>query len=191
MVATVAVFVAAAVLLWAGLEKVRASGGFDATLVALGVTSPVRPLLRVGVPVAEVVTGACLMVAPAAGWPRGMLVVLAVGFAGAGVLGLRAEEPVVCSCFGTVGRHVLGWRQLLTLPVWLLAAAILERRHPGWPPSEGLRNLAALVVLLGVLRVPAVVRGWQAARGDRLALMEGIDEGTPIFLAGQREVVQP
>jgi hypothetical protein len=170
------------VLIWAGLEKLRSPGSLLATLDALGLGGAPGRILAVGVPAAEVVTAVGLLLLPGAIWPRVGVAVLAVMFAVAGGLALRRDEPVSCACFGATGGASLGWRQILLLPVWLIATVALHRNHPDWAPVTGLEYLAGLTVLGVTLRSVLVVRAWRAAVGNRRAIEEAIVIRTPIML---------
>jgi len=151
------------VLLWAGLEKLRLRSEFGATLSALGI--PVRPriLLMIAVPCGELGTGAGLVVLPSQAWPRLGLVILGATFAIGGVLGLRADQPVACSCLGAASHGPLGWRQIGLFPAWLGAAGLLQWVNAGQRWQAGVQDLAGLVVLIGVVRAAVLIRVWRSA----------------------------
>jgi hypothetical protein len=170
------------VLLWAGLEKLRLRADFDATLTALGIPAGLRILLWVGLVCGELGTGTGLVVLPSAVWPRLGLVILGAMFAVGGVLGMRADHPVACSCLGAASHGPLGWRQIELLPVWLAAAAALQwLHHPAQRWQRDLQYLAGLVVVMGAIRAAAVVRAWRLAAGDRVALAEAMAQPAPMF----------
>lgn len=170
------------VLLWAGLEKLRLRADFDATLAALGIPAGLRILVRFGLVCGELGTGTGLVLLPSAVWPRLGLVILGATFAVGGVLGLRADHPVACSCLGAASHGPLGWRQIGLLPVWLSAAAALQwLHHPEQRWQRDLEYLAGLVVVMGAIRAAAVVRAWRSAVGDRVALAEAMEQPAPIF----------
>src|SRR2546421_659717 len=118
---------------WTTVAGVGAQAALAAVFVvsalskALNVRELRRTVEKLGVPAsaagiitaAEFVTAMALVMQPAASWPRGCVVVLAILFAGAGVRALASNEKITCSCFGGK-RGLLGWRQLQLLPLWLL-----------------------------------------------------------------------
>jgi hypothetical protein len=178
------VLVTSAVLLWAGLEKLRAGPEFGETLTALGVPAPLVRVLQPAVPLGEVLAAAGLVVTPSALWPRLSVLVLAVGFAAAGIVGLQADEPVRCSCFGAGTHRTLGWYQLAALPVWLLAVGGVAVARPNWSVQAGVRDLAGLILAMGLVRAMTLVRLRRTTEADRLAFRPAA-EPTPIFATVQ------
>ncbi|MGQ0774333.1 MAG: MauE/DoxX family redox-associated membrane protein [Pseudonocardiales bacterium] len=174
------------VLLWAALEKLRAQRELRALLAALGFGGWPKRFLALAVPAAEIVTAVGLLLIPAALWPRFGVVCLGVTFAVAGVLGLRAEQRISCSCLGTTSGGLLGWTQLILLPGWLAAGYALAWLDPGWSAGEGLQYLAGLMVLLGALRAVSVVREWHTAVGNRRAIDEAVVVRAPIVAQTQK-----
>jgi hypothetical protein len=163
------VLVVSAILLWAGLEKIRAGQEFAGTLSALGMPAVLVRVIRPATPIAEVLAAVGLVVTPSAPWPRLTVLVLAVSFAGAGIVGLRAEEPVRCSCFGTTAHRTLGWFQLAALPAWLLAVGGVTATRPSWSVHDGIRDLVGLILALGAVRATTLVRLRRLTEADRLA----------------------
>lgn len=99
-----------------------------------------------------------------------LVVVLAVSFALAGAVALTRDEPISCGCFGaTASSHLLGWRQIAMLTVWIpLAVAVW--RVSEVPPLVGLL-LAHLVVLSVAARTaPALLRATARSRELRTML---------------------
>lgn len=174
-------FATAGVLLWAGLEKLGNNPDFRTTLTALSLPAPVVSAGGYGVPAVELMTAAALMVLPGQWWSQLAVAVLGVVFAAAGGLALRLGRPIACSCLGATGGGQLGWRQVLALPGWLAAAALLQVHTLGWSWRLGLQYLAALVVLLGAIRAVAVIRAWRSAACDRTSLDEASIVPRPIF----------
>lgn len=173
-------------LLWAGLEKLRAPTEFGATLRALGLPAPVRRAAVVAVPLAELAGAAGLLLLPWQVWPRALVLLLAAGFAFAGVRGLRSAEPIACSCFGATGDATLGARQLYALPLWLAGVGALVLTGRDWPYRQGLVLLAVLIAGLCVARVVRLTRGTRAATDDRQALSETAEpHHAPIFSLGE------
>jgi hypothetical protein len=135
----------------AALSKLGSRDGFRsfvATLRAFGVppalsTSPFGALLIV----AELGTGAALVVAPAAGGALGA--VLLAGFAVGIAQVVRTGESVRCRCFGA-GGATLGrahWIRNLVLAAVAGAVAILE---PSWSLGFALRPDIVVAAFAGV-----------------------------------------
>ncbi|MQA84602.1 MAG: hypothetical protein GEV03_08265 [Streptosporangiales bacterium] len=160
------------VLLWAGLEKLRAFAAFDTTLAALGLPRGLRRAVGLGVPFAEIITALGVVLLPGQTWPRLAVAGLAAGFAAAGLRGLRADRPVTCSCFGATGNAVLGWRQLYAFPIWLAAVVALDRMGSAWPPRQAVAHLAVVVGVLCGLRAAVLVSAWRRAADNRRAVGE-------------------
>ncbi len=164
----------AGVLLWAGLEKLRSGAAFAETLAALGFGLRLGMIIRLVVPAAEVAVATGLLLTPASIWPRLGVAVLAMTFAMAGAIGLRRNERIACSCFGATGSETLGWRQLVLLPIWLLAAFMVWESGPNWSTLAGLQYLAALIVLVALIPGVGVVAAWHRDAGYRRAIEEAV-----------------
>ncbi|MFC6555185.1 MauE/DoxX family redox-associated membrane protein [Nonomuraea cavernae] len=134
------------ILLWAGLEKLRERGQFMGTLAQLGFAGRAGSLLAVAVPVAEIVTGAGLVLVPSATWPVASVAGLGVLFAVAGLLALRTGRNITCSCLGA-GGSMLGRRQIGLLPAWLGVAAALYLLAPDWPAAQGIQSTPVAIVV--------------------------------------------
>jgi hypothetical protein len=159
----------AVLFLVAGLWKAADLGRFERTLEQLGLErAQVRPV-AVATICAELVAAAGLLTSPTASWPRALVVALAVGFALAGLRALAVEQPIGCSCFGSVSEGRLGWRQVVLLPGWLLLVALAQVRPPTWTPTQGLAGLAVLVLALACWQVARGVPSYQALRVARRA----------------------
>ncbi|MEU8247507.1 MauE/DoxX family redox-associated membrane protein [Nonomuraea sp. NPDC048916] len=172
---------ASGALLWAGLEKLRTPSAFTATLMALSIPSPLAWIGAVAIPCAELVVGGALIVVPGAVWPGFGVAALGVLFAGAGLLGLRAERPVPCACLGATGHSTLGWRQILLLPAWVGAAIVVTWSPQTWEWQVGLEYLAGLIIALAAVRGVVVAGSWRAATGDRQAMQEAAAQPMPMF----------
>lgn len=170
----------AGVLLWAGLEKLRTPRAFRGTLAELLPGWSVSAVSCL-VPVAELMVGSGLLLAANATWPVLGVVLLGILFASAGVAALLRGKRVTCSCFGA-GAHTLGWREIVILPVWLVAAYLFERTEPAWTTSDGIQYLAALVVILALIRAGMVTRLWYTAIGNRNAIAESATVRRPMLL---------
>ncbi|MEV6930716.1 MauE/DoxX family redox-associated membrane protein [Dactylosporangium sp. NPDC051485] len=162
----------AAVFVVGGVEKLRVRSAFARTLSELGLPAPLVPVLSLLVPIAELATSAGLMLAPAAAWPAAGVAALGAAFALAGLLGLRARQPVACSCLGAATDAYLGRRQLVLLPGWLAVAAVLRLAPPHWSVLEGLQLLALVVVASSALHAVKVVKAWRTDATYRRAIEE-------------------
>lgn len=160
----------AGVFVVAGVEKLRSRRAFAKTLTDLGVWPGLRSPLVIAVPALELVTAAGLMLAPRAWWPAAAVVLLGSAFAVAGLLSLRLRQPVACSCLGTAAEGYLGMRQVIVLPLWLAAAALLIAAPPTWSVGQGIQLLALVVVAACVLPAVKVVRAWRSDAAHRHAI---------------------
>jgi hypothetical protein len=159
----------------AGLAKAIGVRDFRWTLERLGVKEAHSRPVALGVVAAELLAAAGLLISPALTWPRVLVAALAVAFAVAGVKALRAEEPIGCNCFGNLRQGLLGWRQVVLLPCWLLLTAMAQWSPPRWSASQGLVALTAIVLAVAYRQVLRAIPVWRALRSDRLAL--GRDRG--------------
>ncbi|MEV5631462.1 MauE/DoxX family redox-associated membrane protein [Micromonospora tulbaghiae] len=175
-------FALTAVFVVGGVEKLRAQSSFGSTLAGLGVPDVLVPPLRVLVPVAELGTAVGLMLFPAMAWPSVAVAALGVAFAAAGALSLRAEQPVACSCLGAAADGLLGRKQIILLPLWLAAAAVLTVAPPQWSVSQGLNLLALAVVASSGLHAVKVVRAWRNDAAYRTAIEEAAESRADIVV---------
>lgn len=161
----------AAVLLWAGLEKVRAVTSFASVLRQLGVRAAAAPALAASVSVVELSAGLALIYSPS----RPALVVvagLATAFACAGLIALHRKQRIACPCFGPYGTRALGRDQLTAFALWIGGVAILWS-HPRTMPTVSPAALLAVVALsLASIRTATALRAAAAARGDRRSARE-------------------
>lgn len=168
-------------LLGAALEKLRMRARFAQTLADLGFRGQPGRLLVIGVPAVEAMTAAGLLLVPGATWPRVAVGALGAAFGVAGVIALRVQRPVTCSCLGA-GQGTLGLRQILLLPAWLAAALLLHLQDSGWSTLLGLQYLAAVTVILAVVRSATVAKAALRARGNRQAIDEAARVRRPIVV---------
>lgn len=78
-------------------------------------------------------------------------------FASAGMLALRSGERLKCNCFGSSrSSGDLGWRQIMALPVWLVAGAAVSFRDHS--TSSALVTLAVGALAVTVLSEIPFVR---------------------------------
>lgn len=154
----------------AALSKILTHRDLTRTISQLGLGSVARPaaLIVIG---AELLAVTALAIMPSWSWPRVLVALLALSFAGAGIRALGFEEKIRCGCFGG-GGAALGWRQVLYLPLWLSLAAVAQYAPPSWSADEGLAGLAALLLVLAAWKLLAEVRLWRVLRGDRMATPE-------------------
>jgi hypothetical protein len=181
-------FALAGTLAFAGLAKLLPHNGLAGTLAALGVPGPLRTGLRVAVPAGELLVAVGLLLRPGQWWVWSVVLALAAGFAVAGLLGVRAHEPVACACFGLTGSGVLGWRQVLALPGWILAVGLLAWAEPSWSTADGLTYLAALALGLVAIRAAPVLVAWRAAAADRDAVSQSTEQPQPILVPREVDI---
>ncbi|MGW2220294.1 hypothetical protein ACWCSD_35355, partial [Nonomuraea sp. NPDC001684] len=74
-----------------------------------------------------------------------------------------------CGCFGN-GGAVLGWRQVLYLPLWLALAVLAEANPPTWTGQEGLLGLAVALLAMVAWKLRAELRLLRPLREDRMVL---------------------
>jgi hypothetical protein len=123
---------------------------------------------------AELVAAVGLLLLPARAWPRALVGLLALAFALAGARALATRQRIDCNCFGGERGELLGWRQVLLLPGWLVLAAAAQRYPPGWSPRQGLLAMSAVVVGLACWRAPEELRLLRRLGDDRRAIDEGL-----------------
>jgi hypothetical protein len=171
VLAMAAAAVMAAVLLRAASEKIRRPGELAATIGRLGVPE------RMALPAALLVIFTELAVAVLLPFrPDSLLaplgvVSLAALFALAGVLALRSDEPIACSCFGA-GSGQLGLRQGLWFFAWAGGAALLFMVRPVVSTVTGAALLAATALAITALRAIGLRAAMTEGRGDRQAAQE-------------------
>ncbi|WP_188195495.1 MauE/DoxX family redox-associated membrane protein [Nonomuraea sp. SYSU D8015] len=158
------------VFLVAALSKIITHRELGQTIARLGPAALARQG-TIAVISAELLAVTGLTAFPSATWPRGLIALLALVFAGAGIRALSSGEKIKCGCFGN-GAAVLGWRQVLYLPLWLALAAMAEMRPPNWTGEEGLLGLAVALLVLVAWKLRAEWRVWRPLREDRLAIPE-------------------
>jgi hypothetical protein len=114
----------ALLLLWAALSKTfTGPGPMRSTLSTLGFPGATSAGLAYILPATEVIAAFVVVAAP--GLAASVTTsALGVMFAAAGGIALLRGVTVKCACFGSSQAH-LGRRQLVALPLWLLAAATM------------------------------------------------------------------
>lgn len=158
----------AAVLLWAGIEKARAPGATASTLEDLGVGRRWAGPAVVPLVVLELAVALSLVVRPGDTASLVGVGLLGAAFALAGGIAVRRDERIRCACFGRDHDRVLGWTQVLALPVWIAAGALAW----SWAPApatatEAAVSLCAVGLLVATVRAGGLVKELVAARGDR------------------------
>ncbi|GAA1682298.1 MauE/DoxX family redox-associated membrane protein [Fodinicola feengrottensis] len=160
----------AAVFTLSGVSKTVTFQAFGETLEHLGVQAEFARRAAFGVVAVESLTGLGLAVFPTSAWPRLVALLLGLGFAGAGVRALQANEKIACSCFGGLSQSALGWRQLQLLPVWLVLAGAAQWWSPSWDPALGLLGVGVFLLIVTIVRLARHVPGWRRLRTERLVI---------------------
>lgn len=166
----VAQLLLAAIFVLSSLSKARRPADFAATLSGLGLPSAAARLGALAVIAAEFVIGVVLSIAPEMAWPRVAVTVFAFLFAGAGVWALRTGRRLACACFGPGHSSVLGWRQILALPLWLVLVATAQLAGGSWDTAQGLAAVAGVLLLAGLAGLVRLTPMWRVLRADRAAL---------------------
>jgi NADH:ubiquinone oxidoreductase subunit K len=118
---------------------------------------------------AELLVGLGLLFVPSNVAPRFAVIALAIGFAGAGVVGLRSEQRIRCACYGGHSRP-LGWTQLLQFPVFVLLVLAASQGTEYWDNAQALLLFAAILAACGSAPIAKQAQVWSRLRGDRAAL---------------------
>src|SRR5439155_16928434 len=100
LLAMIVVLAMAVVLLWAAMEKLRTPDALAATIGSLGVPASIAQPAARSVGVAELIACVALLFRPDALLTQLGVLLLAALFGLAGLLALRLDEPIPCSCFG-------------------------------------------------------------------------------------------
>jgi hypothetical protein len=104
---------------------------------------------------------------------QGGVVLLAGAFALAGLLALRRDEPVRCTCFGSGRNGYLGANQVLAFVPWVGGAMFLYVTDVTPPsPPHGAAMLAGVGLAMAGVRLIPVLGAWREARGDRRSARE-------------------
>ena len=163
----------AAVLLSAALSKAATRAQFANVLLELGISKRSAPATAVLVIIAELAVATALIARP--GSPLTLLGVsaLAIVFASAGALALRAEKKIHCGCFGAGLPGELGIRQIAIIPVSLALIMLLSldagaARTPVHPAT----TFTAVSLMLAIVRAVHALRLFRVARGDRKSARE-------------------
>lgn len=162
----------AALLLWAGVEKLRDQRPAAHVLERIGVRAEASTSLVLALALVEIVAAIGLVFVPASGITIAGPLLLAGVFAVGGVAALmRTTEPVACHClgFGVWGAGRLGWSQVWAFPAWSAGALIQLERTRGPSVEEGAALLCSIALAMAAVRAATVWRAMRAGRGDRVA----------------------
>ena len=159
---------AAAVLLWAGLEKLRDVRTVAASMAKLGLAGRAAPAAAWMIVLAELTVALLLVTVPETPIAPLGLVLLGGSFAASGMVALLRDQRVRCYCFGRTRRSTLGWRQIVAFPIWLTAGYLIWQ-FAGSPASirEAGASLAMIAILIASLRSADLLSEFRRARGDR------------------------
>ncbi len=169
--ALVVVLTLSAVLLTSGIAKLRDGRATRDAFIALRVPGfvPADPSAA-ALPWAEILLAVLLMASPAAfAWaPAAAVLALMLAYTALIARALRFDEPVTCSCFGSIGRHEVGpltlWRNVLlsalaAVALWYVVDGGSAPRAMGELGAAGwlalLASAAAVAVALLVAGPPA------------------------------------
>jgi uncharacterized membrane protein YphA (DoxX/SURF4 family) len=147
----------AAVFMAAGLSKLLHVDALRTTLEGLGLPSAPARVLAVAVPVLEIGVALAIPFAVGSPWLGWLVAGLGTAFGLAGAIALRRGERLRCACFGASDAP-LGRRQLLLVPVWIAAGAVLGAASVEWTTD------ARRALLIAAVAVPATIRtAWRLA----------------------------
>jgi hypothetical protein len=124
----------AAVLLWAALEKARNPAPMATTIHSLGLPRRIAWPAALLVAAAEIALAIAGLFRPDPALIHLGIILMAGLFALAGLIALRRNELIRCSCFGIGGKGFLGVTQLIAFFPWLAGAAILRLGFQEPPP---------------------------------------------------------
>jgi hypothetical protein len=173
MLTTVISLGMAALVIWAGAEKLRALDATVKVIVHLGLPRRAAQPVALSLALTEIGVAVGLVWHPGSHLVVGAVIVLAVLFAVAGWLAPRSGKRVTCSCFGGLGTGYLGRAQIKALPAWICASLIL---FAAAPPARTVENTAMLLALIttamALTRVPGALRALLQTRDDRRTAAE-------------------
>lgn len=161
----------AAVLLRAASEKIRRPRELAGTIGRLGVPERLALPAALLVALAELAAAVLLLFRPGSMAAQLGVVSLAALFALAGLIALRSDEPIACSCFGA-GSGQLGLRQTLWFFAWAGGATLLFVVRPVVAMPTGAALLAAAALAIAAIRAIEVRKAMTEGRGDRRAAEE-------------------
>jgi hypothetical protein len=163
-----------ALLLWAGIGKLVSLSDTASTVSAIGVPAKWGRGAAVAVALWEVGTALGVLWAPGSPWIAASVMALGTVFALAGLVAVLRKQRIRCHCFGAGGAGAwLGPAQIIALPAWISAAAILHHGLPEiLPLATGACLLAGVGFAVAALKSVALWHAVGEARGDRLSARE-------------------
>lgn len=159
----------ALVLAFSAAQKAVVGQTVRPVLQELGFPRSVSKTLSYLLVLLEVATVVSLVALPR--WlPTYMLVLMLAGsFSIAGLLALTSKRDIRCGCFGISSRSKLGWKQVLALPLWVLAGWFGYTSAWQLEPEVSLAMLSAIILIVGIARCARIERLRRQLRWDRFA----------------------
>ena len=111
-----------AVFLVSGLSKMAQPNAIRSTILGLGGGAATARVLGSTVTVVELSVAGLLSITTTAPFGLASAPVAFLSFAVTGLVALRRPQKIRCACFGSSSTY-LGWRQVISLPVWLSIVA--------------------------------------------------------------------
>ncbi len=174
--ALVLVLTLSAVLLTSGVAKLRDRRATQDAFIALRVPAvvPAGPSAR-ALPWVEIVLAVLLLVTPTGlAWvPAVAVLLLMLAYTALIARALRFDEPVTCSCFGSIGRHEVGPQTLgRNVLLAVLAGVVLSYVLDGGSAPAAVGDLGAtgwwaLLATLAAVAVALLVAGPPAGASAR------------------------
>lgn len=163
----------AAIWLWAGLEKIRNLSPIVITIRNLGLSHQFAWQSALFLATAELVLGVAVLFRPDFVLTHIGIVVLAGLFGIAGLIAIRRDEPIECSCFGVGGKGYLGITQIFALFPWFAGVAVLRLGAQEAPPLHiGAAYFALISLVITAVRGIGIWKALLEARGDRVSANE-------------------
>lgn len=159
--------VVALVLIHSSTAKLRSGSTFMDVLRQLGIKYARAGWLVVAA--AELAAAVSLSLPVAPYIPALGVLLLGLAFAAAGVRAITVGKSIECACFGEGSQRFLGWRQLLYLPLWVLAAGIIAVQRV--PDSWDVALMGALIISVTASSYAvSLLRVACRTRADRLVM---------------------
>ena len=162
-----------AILLWAGLEKLRNPTPLVFTITSLGVTKYFASFFAGLLILSEFTLALFILFFSNSTTTHIGIITLAGIFAFAGLVTIISGKTIKCNCFGVGGTKYLGKAQIFAFPFWVISAGIL---HFGETRGVSLNSSALLFAIVSLLitgiRGIEVLRLQILSRKDRLSAQE-------------------
>lgn len=171
-VAAVVVVALSAVLVASAVGKAVAPGTARNAVQSLGVSRHAGTMVGAAVFV-EWATAVGLVLYPRSWYPLAGLVALFAMFAAAATRALAKGQTLECGCFGSVTSQRLGRPQLYEFAAVVCCASGIAWNRPWWAPSDGLRLLVLVHLVVAATFLAVVVPTWLVVRRDRISLAAG------------------